>query len=117
MKKLVTRSLVMGILFCGLCTTSLFAKTQYSCSGRTTSYGTLSCNSYNKNGWSHTSKYVFYGTNVTCQVWIRDADNNERTKSATRTGSNSSSTTTISANILHSSIYHYHYYADYLNSV
>ena len=117
MKKIILRTFVLSLLFVGLCTTSLFAKTQYSCDGKVTSYGELSCSSSKSNGWSHTSQYVFYGSNITCQVWIRDADYNERTKSATRAASNSSASTTISANILHSSIYHYHYYADYKNSV
>ena len=84
MKKIIMPTFVLSLLFVGLCTTSLFAKTQYSCDGKVTSYGELSCSSSKSNGWSHTSQYVFYGSNITCQVWIRDADYNERTKSATR---------------------------------
>lgn len=117
MKRMMKQALVLSLSFLAVCGISVSAKTAVGCAGKSTSYGTVSCISYDRNGWSHTTKYVFGGSNITGQVWVRDANGNERTESATRTGSNASSQTEIRANILSSLKAHYHFYENYKNSV
>ena len=114
---MIKQALILSFAFLSVCGISASAKTATTCAGTTTSYGTVSCISYQQNGWSHTTKYVFGGTNITGQVWIRDAVGNERVKSATRTGSNSTPQTEIRANILSSLKAHDHFYENYKNSI
>lgn len=95
------------------------AKVQVGCGTTTTSYGTVTGTSSTlSNGKRrHQTSYTFSGSLITCQVWVYDAYNNCDTESATRTGNNATSKTSIHAIIDSTTTSHTHYYANYLNSV